>query len=131
MKCFRVPPPARARSARLELETFKSPEVKQAALGMGYMKSELPRLARAAHLREERWDFREIPGHGVVHDLQISPDGRTATITQTMSADLAAPGSTMHEKISFGQVTFSQRLVIDLAPEIPTVVDFQMSQTIA
>ena len=70
-------------------------------------------------------------GHGIVHDLQISPDGRTATITQTTTADLDSPGSTMHEKISFGQVTFSQRLVIDLEAEIPTVTDFQISQTLA
>ena len=70
-------------------------------------------------------------GNHLVHDLKISPDGRTATITQTMTADLAAPGSNMEQKISFGQVTFSQRLVIDLTPEIPTVVDFQISQTVA
>ena len=68
--------------------------------------------------------------HGIVHDLKISPDGRTATITQTMSADLAAPGANMDQKISFGQVTFSQRLVIDLEPEIPAVIDYKLSQTI-
>ena len=73
----------------------------------------------------------ETVGHGIVHDLKISPDGRTATVTQTISADLAAPGSNMQRKMSFGQVTFSQRLVIDLEPEIPTVTDFQISQTIA
>ena len=67
-------------------------------------------------------------GHDIVHDLKISPDGRTATITQTMSADLAAPGSNMLTKIGFGQVTFSQRLVLDLTAEIPTVVDYQISQ---
>ena len=70
-------------------------------------------------------------GNNLVHDLQVSPDGRTATITQTMTADLAAPGSNMQKKISFGQVTISQRLVIDLEPEIPTVIDYQISQTIA
>ena len=67
-------------------------------------------------------------GHDLVHDLQISPDGRTATITQTMTADLSSPGSQMNNKISFGQVTLSQRLVIDLTTEIPTVTDFQISQ---
>ena len=70
----------------------------------------------------------DTTGHGIVHDVKISPDGRTATITQTISADLAAPGSNMQRKIGFGQVTFSQRLVIDLEPEIPTVTDFQISQ---
>ena len=39
---------ARARSARLKLETF-SPEVEDAVLGMGYTKGELPKLARATH----------------------------------------------------------------------------------
>lgn len=70
-------------------------------------------------------------GHGIVHDLQVAPDGRTATITQTMSADLSGPGALMHDPKSFGQVTFSQRLVIDLESEIPTVTDYQISQTIA
>ena len=70
-------------------------------------------------------------GHGIVHDLQISPDGRTATITQTMSADLAGPGAKMDDPNAFGQVTFSLRLVIDLTPEIPTVIDLKISQTIA
>ncbi|MBP3730559.1 MAG: hypothetical protein J6I40_03700, partial [Mailhella sp.] len=72
----------------------------------------------------------DTTGHGLVHDLKISPDGRTATITQTLSADLDAPGSNMNQKVSFGQVTFSQRLVIDLEPEIPAVVDYKLSQTI-
>ena len=67
-------------------------------------------------------------GHDIVHDLQVSPDGKTATITQTMTADLSSPGSQMNRKISFGQVTLSQRLVIDLTTEIPTVTDFQISQ---
>ena len=70
-------------------------------------------------------------GHGIVHDLQVSPDGRTATITQTMAADLAGPGAEMTDPKAFGQVTFSQRLVIDLEAEIPTVTDFQLSQTLA
>ena len=39
---------AKARSARIALETF-SPEAKAAALGMGFYKHELPKLARAAH----------------------------------------------------------------------------------
>ena len=73
----------------------------------------------------------ETKGHGIVQDLQVSPDGRTATIIQTMTIDLAAPGTTMNEKLVFGQVTFSQRLVIDLEPEIPTVTDFQLSQEFA
>ena len=73
----------------------------------------------------------DTAGHGLVHDLKISPDGRTATVVQTISADLAAPGTNGQQKISFGQVTFSQRLVIDLEPEIPTVTEYQLSQTIA
>ncbi|MBQ7179623.1 MAG: hypothetical protein IJS08_19545 [Victivallales bacterium] len=70
-------------------------------------------------------------GHPIVHNLQISPDGRTATITQTFTADLAAPGSNINTRISFGQVTISQRLVIDLEAEVPTVIDYKLSQTIA
>ena len=70
-------------------------------------------------------------GHSLVHDLQVSPDGKTATITQSITADLAAPGSNMHELNSFGQVSFSQRFVIDLTAEIPTVIDLKISQTIS
>ena len=70
-------------------------------------------------------------GHGLTHDLQLSEDGKTATITQTITADLAAPGSRMDRLVSFGQVTLSQRLVIDLEPDIPVVTDYKLSQTIA
>ena len=70
-------------------------------------------------------------GHGLTHDLQLSEDGKTATITQTITADLAAPGSSMDRLVSFGQVTLSQRLVIDLEPDIPVVTDYKLSQTIA
>ena len=38
-----------ARTDKLRLETFQSPAVEKAARDMGYMKSELPKLARAAH----------------------------------------------------------------------------------
>ena len=51
---------AKARSARLKLETFVSPEVKSAALDMGYMKSELPKLARAAHFYAEAKGVSEM-----------------------------------------------------------------------
>ena len=70
-------------------------------------------------------------GHGLTHDLQLSEDGKTATITQTITADLAAPGSRMDRLVSFGQVTLSQRFVIDLEPDIPVVTDYKLSQTIA
>jgi hypothetical protein len=57
-------------------------------------------------------------------------DGRTATITQTLSGDFAAPHSSQNNPVFFGSVTFAQRLVIDLTPEIPVVTDFKLSQTI-
>ena len=41
---------ARARSAKIALETFQSAEVKAAALELGFTKAELPKLALAAHL---------------------------------------------------------------------------------
>ena len=64
--------------------------------------------------------------------IQTPLGGRKiVAVTQTMTADLAVPGSNMQQKISFGQVTFSQRLVIDLTAEIPTVTDFKISQNIA
>ena len=69
-------------------------------------------------------------GHGVTHDLQLSPDGQTAVITQTISADLAAPHSKQNDPIHFGRVSFTQRLVIDLTQEVPLVTDYKLSQTI-
>ena len=50
---------AKARSATIRLETF-SPEVKAAALGMGYTKAELPRLARAAHFYAQAMGVSEM-----------------------------------------------------------------------
>ena len=40
----------KASLARIGRETFKSPEVKAEALKLGFVKGELPKLARAAHL---------------------------------------------------------------------------------
>ena len=40
---------AKARSEKLNLETFKSPEVRTEALNLGFVKAELPKLARAAN----------------------------------------------------------------------------------
>jgi len=39
--------------AAARTETFQSPEVEKAALGLGYVKSELPKLARAVHFYAE------------------------------------------------------------------------------
>ena len=69
-------------------------------------------------------------GHVLTHDLKLSEDGRTATITQTITADLSGLGADMNDPKSFGQVTISQRLVIDLEPDIPVVTDYKLSQTI-
>ena len=69
-------------------------------------------------------------GHVLKHDLKLSEDGRTATITQTITADLSGLKANMNDANSFGQVTFSQRLVIDLEPDIPVVTDYKLSQTI-
>ena len=51
---------AKARSARIQLETFRSPEVRTAALGMGYMEPELRKLARAAHFYAEAKGVSEM-----------------------------------------------------------------------
>ncbi|MBR3221669.1 MAG: hypothetical protein IKF72_05485 [Kiritimatiellae bacterium] len=64
-------------------------------------------------------------------DEQMSEDGKTATITQTISADLAAPQSSQDAPVLFGSASFTQRLVIDLTQDIPTVVDYKLSQAIA
>ena len=51
---------AKARSARIQLETFRSPDVRAAALGMGYMEPELRKLARAAHFYAEAKGVSEM-----------------------------------------------------------------------
>ena len=45
---------------RLKLETFDSPAVKTAALGLGYTKGELPKLARAAHFYAQATGLSEM-----------------------------------------------------------------------
>ena len=69
-------------------------------------------------------------GHGITHNLVISPDGRTATLTQTISAELNGPHSDMLHLVSFGTMTFSQTFQIDLTKDIPVVTDCKISQTI-
>ena len=69
-------------------------------------------------------------GHDLFHDVQISPDGKTATITQTISGDLNASDAVDAQAVYFGKATISQRLVIDLEPEIPVVTGCQLSQRI-
>ena len=69
-------------------------------------------------------------GHGITHNLVISPDGRTATLTQSISADLNGPHSDMRQVVAFGTMTFSQTLQIDLTKDIPVVTDCKISQTI-
>ena len=69
-------------------------------------------------------------GHDLFHDVQISPDGKTATITQSISGELNASGEVNMAEVNFGKVTIRQRLVINLEPEIPVVTDFQLAQTI-
>ena len=49
-----------ARAGKLRLESFQSPEVEKAAGDMGYMKSELPKLARAAHFYAEAKGVSEM-----------------------------------------------------------------------
>ena len=70
----------------------------------------------------------DTTGHAITQDLQVSPDGKTATLTQSISADLAAPGSNMDTRINFGQVTLSQRLVINLEPEVPVATEVKIFQ---
>ena len=67
----------------------------------------------------------------IVHDLQISPDGKTATITQSATVDLHGARLDRDTSTTFGKTTLSMRLVINLDAEIPTVTDFQLSQKLA
>lgn len=69
------------------------------------------------------------------YDLQVSPDGNPAVVTMRMESDLmvgdrAAPGEDDDAKAldSFGTIQFSQKLTIDLRPDVPVITDFKISQ---
>ena len=49
-----------ARTEKLKLESFQSPEVEQAASKMGFVKSEFPKLARAAHFYAQTAGVSEL-----------------------------------------------------------------------
>ena len=66
----------------------------------------------------------------MTHDLKLSEDGKTAVITQTIAADLAAPHADANNPLHFGFASFSQRIVIDLSQDEPVVTDYKLSQTI-
>ena len=51
---------AKERAAKLKLATFQSKEVEDAALAMGFTKSELPKLARAVHLYAKATGRKEM-----------------------------------------------------------------------
>ena len=73
---------AKARSAKIRLETFDSAETKAAALALGYSKAELPKLARAAHLlaqatgKSEMEAMREVAEPGSKANRLMSYGGR-------------------------------------------------------
>ena len=132
-----VPDPAKQKALstwlnQLCFNTILSPSMGVAYNETGVNAIELPGARALANRDMTKGVFEtsliDAYGHDFVHDLQVSPDGKTATITQTVTADLSSPGSQMNKKITFGQVTLSQRLVIDLTAEIPTVTDLQISQ---
>jgi len=73
---------AKARAAKLKLETFQSKEIEDAALAMGFKKSELPNLARAVHLyakatgRKEMDALKEVATPGTDANRLMNYGGR-------------------------------------------------------
>ena len=51
-------------------------------------------------------------------------------ILSVSKADLVSSSLVDMKEAHFGKVTLTQRLVIDLEPEIPVVTDFQLAQEI-
>ncbi|MBR0067246.1 MAG: hypothetical protein IJQ00_06590, partial [Kiritimatiellae bacterium] len=73
---------AKALAAKLKLETFQSKEIEDAALAMGFKKSELPNLARAVHLyakatgRKEMDALKEVATPGTDANRLMNYGGR-------------------------------------------------------
>ena len=68
-----------ARTDKLKLETFESPAVEQAARNMGYLRSEMPKLARAAHFYAQTAGVSELdalPGAGRGQDRSHPAAGK-------------------------------------------------------
>jgi hypothetical protein len=63
------------------------------------------------------------------YDLQVSPDGNTAVVTMRMKSPLMM-GNLDNEDESFGTIQLTQKLTLDLRPDVPVVTDVKLSQII-
>ena len=63
------------------------------------------------------------------YDLEVTPDGKTAVVTMRMQSPLMM-GNAANEDEGFGQIRISQKLTIDLTPDVPVVTDVKLSQYI-
>lgn len=68
---------------------------------------------------------RDVLSH---YELEVSPDGKTATVTLTADKNLTVNGSVYNE-FRIGTASISQRTTIDLTKPMPVVTKVEFSQT--
>ena len=72
--------------------------------------------------------FPDIPKPGRAN-LRALNDGRTAVLTMRLESPIMM-GHADNEDEGFGQIRISQKLTIDLTPDVPVVTDVKVSQYI-
>ncbi len=63
-----------------------------------------------------------------IYDVQVSEDGKTATVTTTYPNTMAM-GAGADDAKPFGNFTVQTRMTVDLEAEVPTIIKAEVSQT--
>ncbi len=67
------------------------------------------------------------PNQELYYDLEVTPDGNTAVVTMRMESRVMM-GHREDVDEGFGRFQLSQKLTIDLRPDVPVVTDVKLSQ---
>ena len=80
--------------------------------------------------RDMARDGYQITGDAELHfELQVSEDGKTATVTVTTDKNLTSTGDKNAVAARFGKASVSQRITVDLTKEMPTVTNVTFAQS--
>lgn len=74
-----------------------------------------------------RSGVRQLSDSSLLYGVELSEDGKTATVTVSIDKDISTNGSKFNE-YKIGTATITQKTVIDLTKPIPEVVDVKFSQ---
>ena len=78
---------------------------------------------------EDDWE-QITSGSTKAWGLEISEDGKTATVTVSIGKAISSNGSTL-DSHKIGTVLLSQKMTVDLTKDIPEVIDVKFSQQIS